>query len=401
MPRHLLRLGWGEGGMRLALRATLICFAAVAVAGCDTLPSAGPTGDSIRSPGSPTAMEYVHINISGDSIGPLARPRIVSLPGTFTDRRPSPVLNLGIGDVVTVTIFEAAPGGLFTPAQTAGARPGNFVDLPTQSVDQNGNISVPYAGLVRAAGRTVSEVAADIEQRLRNRAIEPQVVVALREQRNALVSVTGDVNQPNRFPVNAAGERILDVIARAGGTRSQATETYVTLLRNGRRAKVWLNRLVMNPAENIYIRPGDTIYISRDPPTFMAFGAAGQNGMFTFDTDTFSLAQAAGRAGGLLDDRADPGSVFVYRMEERDFLARLGVDTSLYAPGPIATIYQVNFRDPTGYMLATQFQMRDRDSIFVANAKAVDYIKMINVIRSTTAVVREINAGVREVKEPF
>jgi polysaccharide biosynthesis/export protein len=40
---------------------------------------------------------------------------------------------------VSVTIFEPA-GGLFVPSD-AGARPGNFVTLPNQIVDANGNCS--------------------------------------------------------------------------------------------------------------------------------------------------------------------------------------------------------------------------------------------------------------------
>jgi polysaccharide export outer membrane protein len=49
--------------------------------------------------------------------------------------------------VVSVTIFEAEAGGLFVPSE-AGARPGNFVTLPEQIVDSNGNITVPYAGTI-------------------------------------------------------------------------------------------------------------------------------------------------------------------------------------------------------------------------------------------------------------
>src|SRR5262249_29551870 len=65
-------------------------------------------------------------------------------------------ITLGIGDIVSVTIFEP-PGGLFVPSD-AGARPGNFVTLPNQIVDSDGNITVPYAGTIPAAGRTPSEV---------------------------------------------------------------------------------------------------------------------------------------------------------------------------------------------------------------------------------------------------
>lgn len=80
--------------------------------------------------------------------------------------RPPPRITLDIGDVVSVTIFEAEPGGLFIPSEP-GARPGNFVTLPNQVVDTNGNITVPYAGTIRALGRTPSEVQEAINEALR------------------------------------------------------------------------------------------------------------------------------------------------------------------------------------------------------------------------------------------
>jgi hypothetical protein len=46
--------------------------------------------------------------------------------------RPPPRMTLGIGDVVSVTIFEAEPGGRLIPSD-AGARPGNFITLPNRS----------------------------------------------------------------------------------------------------------------------------------------------------------------------------------------------------------------------------------------------------------------------------
>jgi polysaccharide export outer membrane protein len=85
----------------------------------------------------------------------------------FSRRSPRRI-TLGIGDVVSVTIFEAEPGGLFLPIE-AGARPGNFVTLPDQTVDSNGNITVPYAGTIRAAGRTPSEVQQAIIEALTRR----------------------------------------------------------------------------------------------------------------------------------------------------------------------------------------------------------------------------------------
>ena len=97
-------------------------------------------------------------------------------------------IRLGVGDVVSVTIFEANSGGLFIPAE-AGVRPGNYVTIPNQAVDAQGNISVPYAGAIRARGRTTVEIQNAIVEALKNCAIEPQVVVSVVDQRTSMISI--------------------------------------------------------------------------------------------------------------------------------------------------------------------------------------------------------------------
>ena len=79
----------------------------------------------------------------------------------FPDRRGPSEIRFGVGDTVSVTMFEAAAGGLFIPAD-AGVRPGNYVTLPNQQVDTQGNITVPYAGAIKAQGRTAVQVQASI-----------------------------------------------------------------------------------------------------------------------------------------------------------------------------------------------------------------------------------------------
>ena len=70
--------------------------------------------------------------------------------------------------MISISIFEAAAGGLFIPAE-ASVRPGNFVTLPNQPVDTKGFISIPYAGLVPAAGKTPSQVEKAIVDRIKLR----------------------------------------------------------------------------------------------------------------------------------------------------------------------------------------------------------------------------------------
>jgi polysaccharide export outer membrane protein len=379
---------------------------------CSVLPGTGPKSDAVKSNAtaevrSDAALPYALVDISADTIGFLSQPNLVSFKGYFPDKRPKPSQVIGVGDVLSVSIFEAAPGGLFTPAQAAGARPGNFVDLPAQAVDQKGNIDIPYAGEIPAAARTLPEIQQAIVARLRNRAIEPQVVVKLTEQHSSVVSVLGDVNTPGVIALNSVGERLLAMIARAGGPKFEAIESWVTLQRDGKRVKVLLSRVVHDPSENIFIRPNDVIFLTREAPTFTALGALNQNifgfnSEIAFDVETLTLAQAMGKAGGLNDDRSDPGEVYVYRYEDRHFLQKLGVDTARFITESIPTIYRINLRDPGGLLLASGFQMRTKDVMYVANSKVTDYYKLLLLINNTAGsisntanAVTNVNAAVK------
>jgi polysaccharide export outer membrane protein len=367
----------------------------LALGACTIVPASGPAGHDVRmGQADPTSLPYAYVEITPKVVDILATnaPRLST---TFQDRGGPTVIRLGIGDIVTVTIFESAAGGLFIPLEAA-ARPGNFVALPPQAVDNNGNISVPYAGFIRAQGRTTAEVQETIVAALKNRALEPQVVVTLTEQRSSLISVLGDPVGSIRFPASASGERILDAITRAG-PKSPGYDLWVMLERNGHREIIPFGALIYEPANNIYVRPQDTIFIYSEPQTFLAFGATGSqagslggnNRHFTFGAWRISLAEGLARAGALADIQADPASVFLYRGETREVAQLLGIDCRPY-PGPIIpVIYNINLRDPAGFFLATKFQMRNKDVIYAANAISVESTKFLNYVNTLIGTVND------------
>jgi len=139
------------------------------------------------------------------------------------------------------------------------------------------------------------------------------------------------------------------------------------------------------PSNNIFVLPGDRIYLYREPMKFLAFGATGQQGEFNFDAWRINLAQAVAKAGGLLDFQADPGSVFLYRREPRAVAEQLGVDCSRFGGDFIPIVFKVSFQDPAGYFLATKIQMRPFDVLYVANAPQVDITKVLSFINSAVA----------------
>jgi polysaccharide export outer membrane protein len=377
----MLPVSEGGGSMqsRRGFLGTLAGAATSTLAAC-ALPVAGPESWNIAAGQSdPESLAYGLVRLTPHIVDVLAlnSPKIA---GTFADGAGPQHIRFGIGDVISITIFEAGAGGLFTPSETA-IRSGNYVTLPPQAVDTNGNVSVPYGGSIRAQGRTAIQLQQAIVEALKDLALKPQAVVTLLEQHSTSFTVLGDVRAAGRFPASASGERILDAIARAGGLLWPGNESWVVFERQGRRAVVPFGALVDVPANNIYVRPQDTIYVYREPQTFLAFGASGRQGQFAFEAWRISLSEAMAKANGLADALAEPAAIFLYRGEPREIAQQLGVDVSRFDGPIIPVIYNLDLRDPAGYFLASKFQMRNKDVIYASNASSVEASKFLNYVR--------------------
>src|SRR5262249_42531180 len=90
-----------------------------------------------------------------------------------------------------------------------------------------------------------------------------------------------------------------------------------------------------------------------------------------------TLAEAVAKAGGLRDDAADPASVFLYRGETRDVAEAMGIDCSKFQGPIIPVIYNINFRNPGSYFLATTFDKRKKDFFYLFNSFPVEAKKFL------------------------
>ena len=167
------------------------------------------------------------------------------------------------------------------------------------------------------------------------------------------------------------------MVTTGTATGSAGAETWVLLERSGRRAITPFGALVFEPVNNIYIHPNDTIYLYREPQTFLAYGAVGAQQQIPFGTWRLSLAEAISRAGGLLDAQADPAAVFLYRGEARDVAEAMGIDIRPYEGPIVPVIYTINLRDPAGYFLASSFEMRNKDILYASNSFSVESTKFM------------------------
>ena len=152
--------------------------------------------------------------------------------------------------------------------------------------------------------------------------------------------------------------------------------------------------LVTNPIENVYVEPGDILYVSQEKRSFTALGASGQLNQFYFGQEHLRLTDAIGRAGGLADAQANPAQVFLYRFERRNLLEQMDINVSMFPPDQLSipTVYRANLRDPSGLFVARGFYMQDGDIVYVANADSVELSKFLTLVNG--AVGTTANAAV-------
>ncbi|MCA3612979.1 MAG: polysaccharide export protein [Methylobacterium sp.] len=370
--------------MRIGTFGSVVA-AGLALAGCAALPSTGPTTMEVSEQANVGAeVRFVLRDVDDHVVSVLASSRPPTFHGSFGDSRPAPSQRIGIGDTVQVTIWEAAAGGLFSsPAIDRNSTGARSAVIPPQIVAKDGSITVPYAGRIRVAGLTTPEVELRIVAGLTGKAIEPQVLVTVPLGLSNAVTVLGEGTNGARVPLSVRGERILDVLASAGGIRAPAHETFVTLQRRGRTAAVPMQRLVLNASENIYAHPDDVITVVRDPQTYSVFGAAGRNAVVPFDAADMTLEQAVAKAGGLLDWRSDPQGVFLLRYETAAVARQLDPTIKVAPPdAKVPVIYKINLRDAKSYFLAQNIQIRNRDMLYVANSPATEIQKVLGLLLS-------------------
>ena len=385
--------------MRLRFSIAAVSSLAMVTAGCSTLPSQGPAAVQVMQQGAyddpDVAPRFLITDLTDYSVSVLERTPAPTLFGRFGDHRPPPSPLIGIGDSVTVTVWEAAAGGLFSAPALGGVTTGSHSSvIPDQVVARDGSITVPYAGRIRVVGLTPPQVESAIVERLSGKAIEPQALVSVSRNISNTVTVTGEVTAGARVPLTTRGDRILDVIASTGGLRASVHETFIALTRGNLTVQVPMQALLTRPQENIFMRPGDILTVVRDPQTFTAFGATGRNALVTFDAIGISLEEAVAKAGGLLDFQADPQGVFLLRVEPAAIARQLNPDYPI-APGQpfVNVVYRINLKDAGTYFLARRFAVRNKDVIYVASSPSSELQKALALFSTVTSPAYTAAAG--------
>jgi polysaccharide biosynthesis/export protein len=364
-------------------------FAAVAImsaallAGCaGFLPSSGPSRHEIVGTKAREAAIQV-IDVDDAVTRKLLALRTQHLFSETLRTTPNVTRVVGPGDMLEVSIWEATPATLF--GATAIEIPGTIATshattLPDQMVDDEGFIVVPFAGRIRASGKTLEDIEAEIVRRLTGKANQPQVIVRMTRNLSANATVVGEVTTSTRVPLVPGNERLLDALAAAGGVRQPVNKMTIQVTRANSVYSLPLESIIRDPQQNVTLMPGDVVTALFQPFSFTALGASGKNDEVNFETQGISLAQALARAGGLLDERSNSRGVFIFRFVPRGALDWPLQPVMATPEGMVPVVFRIDLSNPSSFFVMQSFPIENRDVVYVANAPATEMQKFLNLL---------------------
>lgn len=374
----------------------------MSLSACQIVPSQGPLTSQIVDNAGRSAKELSLPHTTVFALMPMDTPtaRLLSqyrsrtLNTRFGFGNGKSSAAIGVGDQLKITIFEAGSDGLFSTADTKQIS----FDLVVQP---DGTGAIPYVGDVRFAGRTLAQARATIKAGLEGKAVQPDVIVTAMGTASRTVTVSGAVNAAGLIPISLNGDQLAEVIAKAGGNNAQPYETQVTVMRGKKVARVLYSSIIENSSENIYIYPGDQIFLARDPQTFTVLGEAISNKRVEFGSSSLNLAEAVALAGGGSDSRVDANGYFVFRFEQREVIEAVlgrekfqqllakGMEPDEFDRYPI--VYQFDMSKPDSLFVAQNFRINSRDVIYLSRHPTVDMAKVIAIVQGPISLASSIS----------
>ncbi len=360
------------------------------LAGCSTLPRDGPSGMGVVNAASTPERQgdYALVNLDFALSERLkaAPQRSFSTLALASSEAPTDII--GIGDTLAVSIFE--PGGsLFGGGSSRNGEGGNQT-LPPLVVDRNGAVAVPFAGSVPVLGLTPAQASAAVRRALVGKVANPQVLVTLAGNASNAVTVLGEVRNPGRQPLSANHDRILDVIAAAGGSSRSVYDVTVRIQRGGRTYAAPMSIVTTEFNENVRLQRGDQINLVYQPRRFSSFGAFNAVARTDLPPGPLTLAEALSGVGGLDSNLADAKSVLVFRFERPEVAQALGIQQAA-TPRGVPVVYRLNLNEGSGFFIASNFQIEPDDIIYAPRAGAAEARKFFEFVQSVTRVVYDVS----------
>jgi polysaccharide export outer membrane protein len=154
---------------------------------------------------------------------------------------------IGVGDVINIRVYEQ--DGLSSSVK----------------IRRDGRIAIPLAGEVLVAGKHPSQLAVEIEGRLKEFIVAPRVTVNVETSQPVTVTAIGEIKNIGALTLEPPA-RLIEAIAQAGGPTDFADKSRIFVLRRFpkfQRIRFTYDAIVHNDggAAGFPLRTGDVIVI--------------------------------------------------------------------------------------------------------------------------------------------
>lgn len=276
---------------------------------------------------------------------------------------------IGAQDILSITVWDhpelTIPAGEFRSPTAAGHKVGS-----------DGHFFFPYAGKIRAAGKTTDQIRQVLEQKLSTYITKPQVGVSIAAYRSQQAYISGQVIKPGVYPINDVPLTVRDVIAKSGGLNENASD-YALLSHHKQKKHIDLDALYRkgDNTQNYILRGGDSLHIAEKSSAEKIFvmGEVKKAGSVPYSRFGLSLAEALSEAGSIDERTANPRGVFVIRQE----------NPSDKTP----SVYQLHMTSVHSMLLAEQFSLRPRDIVYVTAAPVTRWNRVISQLLPSLSII--------------
>ena len=234
----------------------------------------------------------------------------------------------GSDAALSADLSQASGGGREGPNYISGPEDVISIDVfnvPELSkllvrVANDGTITVPLIGQVKAAGLTAQQLREELTQKWGENYLQnPEVTLFIRQFRARPVSVVGAVEKPGLYPLTGR-RNLIEVLSMAGGLgkkNSQAAGRSVYITRSQGfgdlqptdglkilspdKVEIDLQKLLysQNDALNIEIKPLDTVSVAKAPIIYVVGEVKKPGGFPLEDQERVTVLQALAMAEGL------------------------------------------------------------------------------------------------------
>ena len=286
----------------------------------------------------------------------------------LSEARSSWQYNIGIGDVLSITVWDH-------PELTLPAGPERSQLESGSTVNENGDIFYPYIDLIHVSGRLVGDVQREITERLEEFIPEPQVEVKIAAFNAQKVVITGAVIAPKSLPITNIPLTLLEAINGAGGLTESADDRQVAIRRHGENNYVNLGEFLDTgrAGSNPILRGGDIVNVpTAEPLQAFVLGQIVEPGIVDIGFDSISLTEALTSRGGLDEASADAKGIFVFRNRDE-----------------ITDVFQLDATTPLAFVLATKFMLHPDDVVYIVADPAARWNQIIAQLVPTVDAIRQ------------